>query len=204
MVITGILLASCSPQIYKANNFDSIKSTQKIVAVLPFETSFDLQRLPKGVQAEDLQKVIEFTSYSIQTHAYFFLLDKTYIKNPGIRFQDFRTTNEILEESGVSYEELMLMDKGELCEKLGVDGVISGNIRMNRPMSDGAALITGVFSGVWGTTHEAFMTMTIHDKVDSKLLWRYSFQARGTVGSSSQKITRRLIKNVARHFPYRQ
>lgn len=202
VVLAGIMFASCAPQIYQARNFETIKQTQEVIAVLPFDASFDLHRLPKGVKGGDIDKALFHTSYSVQKHAYYYLLDKSYIKRLNIRLQDIRLTNEILEESGISFEEMILMDKGELCKELGVDGVISGNIRMSRPMSDGAALVAGVFAGVWGATNETHMTMTIHNKQNSQLLWRYSFQARGAIGSSSQGMTRRLIRNVARHFPY--
>lgn len=204
VVLTGWLFASCAPQIYQASNFEAVKQRQEVIAVLPFDASFSLHRLPKGVRGEDVDEALLNTSLSVQNYAYYYLLNKTYIKGLSIQLQDIRLTNEILEKSGISLEEAMLMDKGELCDVLEVDGLISGNIRMSRPLSEGAALLSGILAGVWGTTHETHMTMTIHDKQESQLLWRYSFQARGSIGSSSQKMTRRLIRNISRHFPYSQ
>lgn len=173
-----------------------------MVAVVPFHASFDPQRLPRGLRAEDLDQASMYTSYSLQKHAYYYLHNKAYIKGLSIQLQDIRVTNHILEAAGISFDDLMLMEKGELCEILGVDGVISGNIRMSKPMSDVAALTSGLLAGVWGSTNETYMTMTIHNRQDSQLIWRYSFQARGSIGSSSEKMTRKLIRNVSRHFPY--
>lgn len=202
VLLSGMLLFSCAPQIYKSANFDAVKQTQEVVAVVPFHASFDPQRLPKRIQGKDLDRVIMHTGYSLQKHAYYYIHNKTYIKGLSIQLQDISLTNDILEAAGIGYDDLMLMDKGELCELLGVDGVISGNIRMSKPMSDAAALVSGVLAGFWGPTNETYMTMTIHNKHESQLIWRYSFQARGSVGSSSEKISRKLIRNVSRHFPY--
>jgi hypothetical protein len=81
LLLSGWLLMSCAPQIYKSANFDTIKQTQEVVAVLPFDATFDPRRLPRGIRMEELDKVSLHTSYALQQHAYYYLLNRTYIKN---------------------------------------------------------------------------------------------------------------------------
>jgi hypothetical protein len=48
-----------------------------------------------------------------------------------------------LKKAGLSYEDITLEDKGELCRLLKVDGIISGKAAMSKPMSEGAAVAVG-------------------------------------------------------------
>jgi hypothetical protein len=42
-----------------------------------------------------------------------------------------------------------------MCQILGVDGILTSNYSLSKPMSEGAAIALGVIAGVWGPTNEA-------------------------------------------------
>lgn len=121
-----------------------------------------------------------------------------------IDFQDVDKTNSILAKAGIEYKDLATKDKGELCELLGVDGVVSGKILMSKPVSDGTAIAIGVFAHAWVATNQVDMFMTIHDKKDSKLLWKYDYHAKGGLSSSTDQLTRTFMINVSKRFPYKK
>lgn len=112
-------------------------------------------------------------------------------------------TNALLKKAGLDYDDLSTMSKSELCNLLDVDCVISGKITMSKPMSDGAAIAIGLLVGAWGPTNETNVSMTIHEKTNASLLWKYDYVANGSVGSSSERLTNALMKNVSRRFPYK-
>lgn len=200
VIIFLATLISCGPTIYKASNFESSKATIKTLAILPFNVSIDSKRLPKGTTIETLKESQEKTGYDIQNNAYTWFIQRQ--KDYSINFQDVDKTNALLKKNNISYEDIALQDKSELCKFLGVDGIISGKATMSKPMSEGAAVAVGLLIGAWGSTNKTTTTLTIHD-TQGGLLWKYDYDASGSVGSSAESLTKALMKNASKKFPYK-
>lgn len=196
-----IFLSACAPTIYKATNFDNSRTTVKTLALIPFNVSIDSKRLPKGTNIETLKEYQEKTGYAIQNSAYSWFLKRQ--KDYSISFQDIDRTNALLKSADISFDNIALKDKGELCKLLGVDGIISGKATMSRPMSEGAAITLGVLFGVWGPTNKTTTTLTIHD-ASGVLLWKYDYTASGSLGSSVENLTKALMRNASKRFPYKR
>lgn len=200
IVLLSITLASCGPTIYKASNFDENKENVRKLAILPFEVTIDMKRLPKGVTPESIKNSEEKTGYKIQDNAYTWFLKRE--KDYSVGFQDISKTNSLLKHSNITYEMIASEDKSELCKLLGVDAVISGKAAMARPMSDGAAVALGVLFGAWGNTNNVNTSIVIHD-TKGDLLWKYDYNASGSVGSNTTSLTDALMRNASRKFPYK-
>ncbi len=196
----AIMISSCGPKIYKSDNFETSKATVKTLAILPFTVTIDTKRLPKGTTMETLKESEQKTGYDVQGNSYSWFLKRS--KDYTVSFQDIDRTNSLLKKAGISYDDISLQDKGELCKLLGVDAVISGRIRMSKPMSEGAAVVVGLLAGAWGATNKTTTSLTIHDG-KSGLLWKYDYDASGSVGSSAERLTSALMKNASKKFPYK-
>lgn len=205
LLATMILaLSSCGPTIYMAPNFEKAKSKHKQLAILPFDVLITMKKLPKDMTAEMLKDQEKNTGFSIQSHSYTYFLKEMSKNNYTVTFQDIDKTNALLNKAGFSYDKLKEFSKEELCNTLGVDAVISGKVTMDKPMSDGGAVAVGLIFGVWTSTNKVDVSMTIHDKNNSDLLWKYDWVAEGSVGSSSEQLTKGLMKNVSKKFPYQR
>lgn len=194
------IFTACGPTIYKAANFDNTKAKIKTLAILPFNVSIDSKRLPKGTTIETLKESQEKTGYDIQSNSYTWFLQRQ--KDYSITFQDIDKTNALLNKANITFDNIALQDKGELCKLLGVDGIISGKATMSKPMSEGAAVAVGLLVGAWGSTNKTTTSLTIHDTAGS-LLWKYDYDASGSVGSSAESLTKALMKNASKKFPYK-
>lgn len=199
-LILLISLTSCGPTIYKSADFDDSKSSVKTLAILPFNVSIDSKRLPKGTTIETLKDSQEKTGYDIQSNAYTWFLQRQ--KNYTTTFQDIDRTNALLKKSNITFDNIALQDKGELCRMLGVDGIISGKASMSKPMSEGGAIAAAVLIGGLGATNKTATSLTIHDTKGS-LLWKYDYEASGSLGSSAESLTKALMKNASKKFPYK-
>ncbi len=200
----GILLicflASCGPTIYKAQNFEQSKALIKTVAILPFDVAINVRKLPKGTTDAMLKENEQSTGYNIQSNAYSWLLKRQ--KDFTTTFQDVSKTNSILKANNIGYEDLFTTDKGNLAKLLGVDAVFSGKATMSKPISEGGALAMGILVGAWGATNQITTNITMHDW-ESNLLWKYDYTASGSVGSSAESLTRALMKNASKKYPYK-
>lgn len=198
------LMISCGPTIYMAPNFDRVKSKHETLAILPFNVNISTKSLPKNVSVETIREDEEKTGYSIQGHAYSYFLKEQSKNKYSVSFQDIDKTNSLLLKSGLDYNKIREYGKDELCKMLDVDAIISGNVSMDKPMSDGGAIAVGVLFGVWTTTNKVNVNMTIHDRDKGDLLWKYDWVAEGSVGSSSEQLTKGLMRNVSKKFPYQR
>ena len=199
--VAMIAFTSCGPTIYKAGNFEASQAKIKTLAIIPFNTSIDSKRLPKNITIETLKQSEEKTGYDVQNNVYTYFLQRN--KDYSIEFQDVDRTNAILRKNNLTYEDISLKDRAELCQLLGVDGVVTGKISMSKPMSEGAAVAVGVLFGAWGATNKTDVTISVHDK-EAKLQWKYDYQASGSVGSSSESLAKSLMKNASKKFPYKR
>lgn len=199
-----LFLGACAPTIYVAPEFDKVKSKHDIVAILPFDVQIGMKSLPKDVTQEMIREDEQKTGFSMQSHSYTYFLKELGKNKYTVKFQDIDKTNALLTKAGLKYVDTKSTAKDELCKILGVDAVISGKLSMDKPMSDGSAIAVGLIFGYWGSTNKVNVSMTIHEHAKGNLLWKYDWVAEGGVGSNSEQLSKSLVKNVSKKFPYQR
>ncbi|MBK9108524.1 MAG: hypothetical protein IPM92_09205 [Saprospiraceae bacterium] len=204
LIVLVILFGACAPTIYVAPDFDKVKSKHDIVAILPFDVQISMKSLPKDVTQEMIREDEKKTGFSMQGHSYTYFLKEQGKNKYSVKFQDIDKTNSLLTKAGLSYTDTKTTAKEELCKILGVDAVISGKLTMDKPMSDGSAIAVGLIFGYWGSTNKVNVSMTIHENAKGNLLWKYDWVAEGGVGSNSEQLSKSLVKNVSKKFPYQR
>lgn len=206
VVLTLAMVAvfvSCGPKIYKSTEFDTAFAKHKTVALLPADVTTQLRpNDAKKVTPEQLDQLNEKTGYDIQDKMYSWLLRRSEKYHYTVSFQDVTRTNSILKKDGLTYNDLRTKDRAELAKILGVDAVMQNRSKMEKPMSEGAAIAVGLLIGAWGSTNKVETTINIHDGKSGNLLWKYDYEAAGSVGSSSSKLVDALMRNASKKFPY--
>jgi hypothetical protein len=198
------LLVSCGPKIYKSENFNVALAKHKTVAILPADVTTGLRpNQAKKITAEQIADINEKTGYDIQDKMYGWFLRRADKFHYTVTFQDVNKTNSILKKEGITYNDLATKDRAELAKLLGVDAVLQNRSRMEKPMSEGAAVAVGLLVGAWGATNKVETTINIHDGDSGDLLWKYDYEASGTVGSSTTKLVDALMRNASKNFPYK-
>lgn len=203
-LVLTIALSSCGPQIYVAPSFDKVKKSHETLAILPFDVAITAKKLPKGVTPEMLKDQEKSNGYALQSDVYSYFLKEMSKGKYTVEFQDIDKTNSLLETAGFEYEDLRTVAKEKLIATLGVNALISGKVVQEKPMSEGAAIALGLLVGVWGSTNEVTANLTIHNEGDGKLLWKYDYVASGSVGTSTSSLSKYLMKNVSKKFPYKK
>ena len=200
VLFTATLLSSCGPTIYKSAELEGSKRQVRTVAILPFLVSIDSRRLPKGITIETLKESQQKTGYDIQNASYTWFLQRQ--NHYTVTFQDVDKTNALLKKANITYDSISLQDKGEICKLLGVDAVISGKAILSKPMSEGGAIALTVLVGFGGATNKTSVALSIHN-TKSDLLWKYDYDESGGIGSNSERLTKALMKNASKKFPYK-
>lgn len=203
-VAVALFFASCGPTIYKSSNFDDALAKHKTVAILPAAVTIKLRpNEAKKMTADQVADLDMKTGLTFQDKMYGWLLRKSDKYHYTVTFQDINKTNALLKKANITYADLASTDRSALAKALGVDAVIQDDIRMEKPMSDGAAVAVGLLVGAWGATNKVETTINIHDGRSGNLLWKYDYEASGSVGSSTDKLVDALMRNASKKFPYK-
>jgi len=197
-----LLYAASCAKIYTSPDFTNVRNEHKTVAILPFEVTIDAKKIPKGMTLETLKELEKDEGFTFQSQMYSRFLENQKKDKYTVQFQDVDRTNSILLRNGVNYENMRSYTKDELAEMLGVDAVVSGHIRRSRPMSTGGAIASSLLFGFSGPTNRVDMDVVIHNELNGALLWKYNHQASGGIGSSSEQLSKSLMKKISRKFPY--
>lgn len=202
-VLICVLATSCGPKIYQSANFTTALARHKTVAILPAEVTTKLRpNEAKKLTQEQIEELNTKTAYDIQEKMYGWFLRRGSRFSYTVSFQDVTKTNAKLKEAGIEYKDLKSTDREKLAKILGVDAVMQDRLNMEKPMSEGAAIAVGLLVGAWGATNNVETTINIHDGKSGELLWKYDYQAAGSVGSSTTKLVDALMKNATKKFPY--
>lgn len=200
LIVLLFVFSSCA-SIYTSPEFSQVRRSHETVAILPFDVSIKAKRLPKGMTYEMLKEQEKDEAYVVQSTCYSIFLKRMH--DYSVKFQDVDKTNALLAKHGIDYEKLRETSKDEIAEILGVDAVISGKVSRSQPMSVAGAIAVGVLLGAAAPTNEVIVDFTIHNGIDSNLLWKYNHKVSGGLGSSSERLAEALMKSVSKKFPYK-
>lgn len=199
LLATLLILGGCA-QVYTSPQFASRTYNDKLVAILPFDVSINLKKLPKGVTYEQIQDEEKNEGYNLQASSYSRFLKKS--ENFTVQFQDIDKTNSILAKNGIQYNNMREISKDSLANLLQVDAVINTKILQSGLMSEAGAIVLAALTGIYGSTNQISIDMSIIDADDAVLLWKYNHKISGSVGSSSEQLADYLFKRISNKFPY--
>ena len=190
-----LLLTSCA-KIFYAPDASSLAQSHKIIAIVPPTVSIAAN---KKVDAESLKEQQKTESLNFQKEMYAWMLKRKMQGKITAEIQDIETTNAKMKKAGSPEN---TVSPGELSEIIGVDGIITSNYSMTKPMSEGAAIALGVLFGSSGATNEVRVSMSIHDGKAKKLIWNYDHKFSGGIGSSPARLVDQLMKKASKKMPY--
>lgn len=195
IVVATILLSSCAKIFYSPDAYTLARS-QKTIAIIPPTVSIAAS---KKVDAGSMIEQQKTESTNFQKEMYSWMLKRKMQGNISQEIQEIETTNAKLRKVG--YPENPLTTAG-LCEVLGVDGIMTSNYGLSRPMSQGAAIAVALLVGVWGSTNEVHVSLSISDCNNKKLIWNYDHKFSGSLSSSPARLVDGLMRQASKKMPY--
>jgi hypothetical protein len=190
-----VFMTSCA-KIFFSPDAHTLAKKHSVIAIIPPSISIAASR---KVDAEAIKEQQKTESINFQKEIYSWLLKRKMQGKIDQEIQDVQTTNAKLKKAGFPD---IPMTPAEISEILGVDGIVSSNFGLSKPMSDGAAIAVGLLVGAWGATNEVRVTLSINDKSKNKLIWNYEHKLSGGVGSSPSRIVDQLMRKASRKMPY--
>ena len=206
--LTSLLLLVLTPSLAQTNfyedpRFEAIAKTHESIAILPFDASVSLRpKQMKDITPEQLDRMELAEGEGIQNAMHSWFLKR---KKRGSLLVDVQTPNVTrakLLKAGITRELLPAYEPKELCEILGVDGIIMGTFETNKPMSQGAAIAVGLLFGVAGATEKAVVNMSVYEAENGELMCSYMKNLSGGMGSSTEDLINILMRKASRRIAY--
>ena len=189
------MLSGCAKIFYTSDAMPLAKA-QKIVAIAPPNVSIAARKKVDGAALIEQQRT---ESKNFQREMYSWMLKRKMQGNITVELQDVETTNAKLANAG--FYEGKLLTPGDMCKILGVDGIMTSNYSLSKPMSEGAAIAFAVLVGVWGATNEATVSLSIHDQSANKMIWNFDHKLSSSM-STPARLVDALMRQASRKMPY--
>jgi hypothetical protein len=195
LIVAAFVLQSCA-KVFYAPDARYLASTHKIIAIIPPKVSIAAR---KKVDAAALIEQQKTESINFQREMYSWMLKRKMQGNILVDIQDVETTNAKLAAAG--FQDGKLLTPTDLSKILNVDGVLTSNYSLSKPMSEGAAIALVVLAGWWAPTNEAVASLSIHDSGSEKMIWNYDHRLSSTLGSPARLVDE-LMRQASRKMPY--
>jgi hypothetical protein len=195
IVLAAILFSSCAKIFYSPDAY-ILAHSQKTIAIIPPTVSIAAK---KNIDAEAMKEQQNTESINIQKEMYSWMLQRKMQGKLSQDIQEVVTTNAILKKAGYPVNPLTIV---ELCEVLGVDGIMTSNFGLSKPMSEGAAIAESILSDSRSSTNEVHVSLSISDYKNNKLIWNYDHKTSGGLGSSPSKLVDDIMKEASLKMPY--
>jgi hypothetical protein len=195
LIVLTILLSGCAKIFYTSDAIPLAKA-QKIMAIAPPNVSIAARKKVDGAALIEQQKT---ESVNFQKEMYSWMLKRKMQGSITVELQDVETTNAKLANAG--FNEGKLLTPVEMCKILGVDGIMTSNYSLSKPMSEGAAIAVAVLVGVWGATNEATVSLSIHDQSANKMIWNFDHKVSSSM-SSPARLVDALMRQASKKMPY--
>jgi len=194
-IVATLLLQSCA-KVFYTPDARYLANTEKIIAIVPPEVSIAARRKVDAAALIEQQKT---ESVNFQKEMYRWMLKRKMQGDIFVDIQDVETTNSRLFNAG--FYDGKLLGPADLCNILGVDGILTSNYSLSKPLSEGAAIALAVFAGWWAPTNEAVASLSIHDSGSEKMIWNYDHRLSSSLGSPARLVDE-LMRQASRKMPY--
>ena len=194
-------------EIYTNPAFDTLSKDHKLLAILPFDVILNFRpRERERLKPGDLEQMQKREGEAVQSALETYFLKRKEEEGLRVKFQDVGKTNALLARRKWNLDSLKIRTKEELADSLNVDGVISGLLATDKPLSEGSAVAIGILTDGWffGPTNSGKCTINVHDGNSGELLWKYEKTLSRSLGSDIQTVINAMMRKASRKFPYEE
>lgn len=181
--------------IFLSPKFNELTKEHKVLAIIPFKSVLDLNTTQKA-DSEEIE------GKAVQTGLENYFNQRKKRKKFTVEFQEIKTTNQILKDQKINYDDIGLYSSKDLARILGVDGIISGSIQLNVLLSQGIEKDSGLGDFLFFDSDFGRIAVKISDGMTGKLLWKYDKAITRKGGKNTIEFIDSMMKKASRNFPY--
>ncbi|MDC6367499.1 MULTISPECIES: hypothetical protein [Flavobacteriaceae] len=198
IMLFTVSLTVAQKNIYEHRRFDELSKDHKILAIIPFIANLELK---ENIDAQELSRLAEREGYAVQNALETYFSKRKKRKKFNVDFQNIENTNAILSQNDIDYNNLDIYTTQELCKILKVDGIISGNLRLNILLSKGVPTNFSLLD-YFRDANYGRIGIKVSDGDTGKLLWKYEKSIDKKTGKNTTELIDKMMRLASRKFPY--
>ena len=203
LFLLGTAFSFGQTNLYEHPEFKTIAQDHKTIAILPFKAIIKLRpKQMKKITEDELREMELKEGLAIQSALHSWFLKRKTQKKTDKNVQDPNRTNALLKKNNITFATIIEYTPEELAAILNVDAVISGVLKTNKPMSEGASMAIGLVFGFFGSTNSGTMEMSVNDGKTGELMWKYSKKLNRSLGSDTDTVINALMRKASRRLTY--
>jgi hypothetical protein len=195
LIAIALLFQSCA-KIFYSQDAIPLARAERVIAIVPPKVAIAAR---KNIDGNAIIEQQQNESINFQREMYSWMLRRKMQGKILVELQDVETTNAKLANAEI--DDGRLLTPIEMCNILGVDGIITSNYSLSKPMSEGAAIASALLVGFWGSTNEATVSLSIHDQSADKMIWNFDHRLSSSLGSPA-RLVNDLMRQASREMPY--
>jgi hypothetical protein len=195
LLFLTLSLTSCA-KVFYSPDAQKLASREKVIAIAPPRVSIAAR---KNVDAESLKIQQETESINFQNEMYTWLLQR---QMKGVISQDIQEVEVSQSKLNAANPTGKVLTNQEICDILGVDGIITSSYALSKPMSEGAAIATAVLVGFWGSTNTVAVTANTYNCSNKKITMSFDHKIEGSLGSNTSSMVDNLMRTFSRKMPH--
>jgi len=205
ILLTVICLGKITAQTeWKSSDFDTYAANHKIIAILPFYVT-EQNTSQKGNNNDNPSTVNPAKGYEMQQ----VFAERIAAVPEGkkwtitVQVQDVSETNRLLENAGITYENIPNTSKKELAKILGVDAVYLTEINSTVTSSGGDAAAAAIFGGTTADGTVDFNAKVV-DGASGTLIYKAKQVMTTSIFINKDKMKEWFTNGLLGWFPYYQ
>jgi hypothetical protein len=195
LIAVTVIVQSCA-KVFYTPDARNLADSHKIIAIIPPKVSIAARKKVDGDALIEQQKT---ESVNFQREMYSWMLKRKMQGSIFVEIQDIETTNAKLASAG--FQNGNYLTPADLSKLLNVDGILTSNYSLSKPVSEGAAIAMALLIGMWGSTNEASVSLSIHDSGSDKMIWNFDHRLSSSLGSPAGLVDD-LMRQASREMPY--
>lgn len=174
-------------------------TTIKTIAILPFTISIDTNNLKNGVTKIGIMKSSDRNCYLFQRALHTWFMKKP--QNYNVVFPDIMTINDLLKQDDLA-DSTNVFTKQKLCNALGVDAIIFGNVQIIKPREMVGYEVMRKVVGIDVSPGDKINLQLNLYNSDGKVLWNQTYKGYGN--ASADVIIDKFLRRTSKTFPFKK
>jgi hypothetical protein len=196
--------ATAQTQLYELQGFQELALTHTIIAILPFKGAAFLSPLQSMVQDDvDIRREADLRGLEMQATLESWFLKRSERGKFLVQVQPTLETNAILNDNGITLDNLTERTPQEVAMLLGVDAIVTGTVQARQPSMLVAAAVSWMTQGGSNVNSYAVLDLEVYDTEYGELQCNYRKRILRSPIVGESRLIHILARKTSRRIAYK-
>ena len=196
--------AAAQTQLYELQGFRELALTHTTIAILPFKGAAFVSPLQSMMRDDaDIRREADLRGLEMQATLESWFLKRSERGKFIVQVQPTTETNAILNNNGVTLDNLTERTPQEVAKLLGVDAIVTGTVQARQPSMLAAAAVSWMTQGSSNVNSYAILDLEVYDTAYGELQCNYRKRILRSPWVGESRLIHILARKTSRRIAYK-